>query len=83
MENPNEDERLRCLFVVAGNPARSWPDSQTLQKEFKNLDLMVVVDIAMSETARCADYVLPGTTGYERFGGTIFTGGYPLSLIHI
>lgn len=83
MENPNEDERLRCLFVVAGNPARSWPDSQTLQKEFKNLDLMVVVDIAMSETARCADYVLPGTTGYERFGGTIFTGGYPYSTMTV
>ena len=81
MENPNEDERLRALFVEAGNPARSWPDSERLTRDFKNLDLLVVIDIAMTETARCADYVLPGTTGYERFGTTIFTGGYPFSTL--
>lgn len=81
MEDPNENDRLRSLFVVAGNPARTWPDSNRLIKDFKNLDLMVVVDIAMTETCKCADYVLPGTTGYERFGGTIFSGGYPYSTL--
>lgn len=81
MEDPDEMNRLRCLFVEAGNPVRSWPDSNTLEKEMKNLDLLVVIDIAMSETARCADYVLPGTTGYERFGTTIFPGGYPFSTL--
>lgn len=81
MENPNEDERLRALFVEAGNPARSFPDSERLEKDFKNLDLMVVIDIAMTETCKCADYILPGTTGYERFGATIFTGGYPFSTL--
>ena len=83
MEDPNEEDRLRCLFVTAGNPARSFPDSTTLIRDFKNLDLMVVVDIAMTETCRCADYVLPGTTGYERFGATIFTGGYPYSTLTV
>lgn len=81
MEDPNENDRLRALFVVAGNPARSFPDSQRLINNFKNLDLMVVIDIAMTETCKCADYVLPGTTGYERFGATIFTGGYPFSTL--
>lgn len=81
MEDPNEEDRMRALFVVAGNPARSFPDSEGLIKDFKNLDLMVVVDIEMTETCRCADYVLPGTTGYERFGTTIFTGGYPYSTL--
>ncbi|OUP08009.1 molybdopterin-dependent oxidoreductase [Collinsella sp. An2] len=81
MEDPNEADRLRCLFVTAGNPARSFPDSSSLVRDFKNLDLLVVVDVEMSETCRCADYVLPGTTGYERFGATIFTGGYPYSTL--
>lgn len=81
MEDPDENNRLRCLFVEAGNPASSWPDSGRLREDFKKLDLMVVVEIAMTETARCADYVLPGTTGYERFGTTIFTGGYPFSTL--
>lgn len=81
MEDPDENNRLRALFVEAGNPARSWPDSNRLKKDFENLDLLVVIDVAMSETARCADYVLPGTTGYERFGATIFTGGYPFSTL--
>ncbi|MCR4601723.1 MAG: molybdopterin-dependent oxidoreductase [Clostridia bacterium] len=81
MEDPNEQNRLRCLFVEAGNPARTWPDTEALTRDLKNLDLLVVIDIAMTETARCADYVLPGTTGYERFGTTIFTGGYPYSTL--
>ncbi|MBQ6622014.1 MAG: molybdopterin-dependent oxidoreductase [Mogibacterium sp.] len=81
MEDPNEQDRMRALFVVAGNPARTWPDSNALIRDFKNLDLMVVIDIAMTETARCADYILPGTTGYERFGTTIFSGGYPFSTL--
>ncbi|KIR01754.1 molybdopterin oxidoreductase [Lachnospiraceae bacterium TWA4] len=81
MEDPNEQNRLRALFVEAGNPARTFPDSKRLEEEFKNLDLMVVIDIAMTETCKCADYVLPGTTGYERFGTTVFTGGYPFSTL--
>ncbi|MCR5812675.1 MAG: molybdopterin-dependent oxidoreductase [Lachnospiraceae bacterium] len=81
MEDPDENNRMRALFVEAGNPARTWPDTKALIRDFKNLDLMVVIDIAMTETAKCADYILPGTTGYERFGTTIFTGGYPYSTL--
>lgn len=81
MEDPDEQNRMRALFVIAGNPARTWPNTNKLIEEFKNLDLMVVIDIAMTETARCADYILPGTTGYERFGTTVFTGGYPYSTL--
>lgn len=51
MEDPDENNRMRALFVEAGNPARSWPDSEALIRDFKNLDLMVVIDIAMTETA--------------------------------
>lgn len=81
MEDPNENDRMRALFVVAGNPARTFPDSESLARDFKGLDLMVVIDVAMTETCRCADYVLPGTTGYERFGTTCFAGGYPYTTL--
>ncbi|MBR4163050.1 MAG: molybdopterin-dependent oxidoreductase, partial [Solobacterium sp.] len=81
MEDPNENDRMRALFVVAGNPVRSWPDSTRLEKLFKDLDLLVVCDIAMTETAKCANYILPGTTGYERFGTTCFSGGFPFSTL--
>lgn len=81
MEDPNENDRMRALFVEAGNPARTWPDSKRLKEDFEKLDLMVVIDVAMTETCECADYVLPGTTGYERFGTTFFTGGYPFSTL--
>jgi formate dehydrogenase len=37
----------------------------------------VVIDVAMTETARRADYVLPGSSQYEKVEATFFGGGFP------
>ncbi len=65
-------DRLRAAIVSVCNPLRSWPDTQALEKAFSNLDLLVVHDIVMSETARLAHYVLPCRTFYESWDGTFF-----------
>ncbi|MBU1168385.1 MAG: molybdopterin-dependent oxidoreductase [Proteobacteria bacterium] len=70
-------ERLRAIIVSACNPLRAWPDTQALEKAFSSLDLLVVHDIVMSETARLADYVLPCRTFYESWDGTFFPMTYP------
>jgi len=70
-------ERLRAVLVSACNPLRAYPDTSAYEKAFDALDLLVVNDIVMSETARLAHYVLPCRTFYESWDGTFFPWTYP------
>ena len=70
-------QRLRAVCVSACNPLRSYPDTTAYEKAFNKLDLLVVNDIVMSETARLAHYVLPCRTFYESWDATFFPNNYP------
>jgi anaerobic selenocysteine-containing dehydrogenase len=70
-------ERLRAVYVSACNPLRAYPDTTAYEKAFSKLDLLVVNEIVMSETARLAHYVLPCRTYYECWDGTFFPWTYP------
>ncbi|MEL6342851.1 MAG: molybdopterin-dependent oxidoreductase [Myxococcota bacterium] len=58
-------ERIRALFVSAGNPVHSTP-GDAMAKAIGKLDLLVCIDLYQSETARHADYILPATDMLER-----------------
>jgi len=62
---PGEGQ-IRALFVSAGNPVLSVPNGDELEAALGELDLMVAIDLYVSDTARHADYVLPATTFLER-----------------
>jgi anaerobic selenocysteine-containing dehydrogenase len=70
-------ERLRAVYVSACNPLRAYPDTSAYEEAFSRLDLLVVNDIVMSETARLAHYVLPCRTYYESWDATFFPWTYP------
>jgi len=70
-------ERLRAVLVSACNPLRAYPDTHAYEEAFAKLDLLVVNDIVMSETARLAHYVLPCRTFYESWDATFFPWTYP------
>ncbi len=70
-------ERLRMVYVSACNPLRSYPDTTAYEKAFAKLDLLVVNDIVMSETARLAHYVLPCRSFYESWDTTFFPWTFP------
>lgn len=70
-------ERLRAVLLSAVNPLRSYPDTKAYEKAFNSLDLLVVNDIVMSETARLAHYVLPCRTYYESWDVTFFPWNFP------
>jgi len=70
-------ERLRAVYVSACNPLRAYPDTTAYERAFAELDLLVVNDIVMSETARLAHYVLPCRTFYESWDGTFFPITFP------
>lgn len=69
--------RVRMLWVDASNPVHSLPDSARWREAFAALDLSVVIDVAMTETARCADYVLPAASQFEKWELSLFTMHFP------
>lgn len=70
-------ERVRAVVTSASNPLRSFSDTTAYEKAFKKLDLLVVIELAMTETAEMADYVLPARSGYESWDGTFFPFSFP------
>ena len=58
--------QIRALFVTGGNPLITMADAGKLREAFKNLELLVVLDIVQNETASVAHYVLPCTSPMER-----------------
>lgn len=68
----SKPDRIRALICDGTNPLASYPDTQRFREAFAALDLLVVIDPAMSETAQVADYVLPAPAGYEKWEFSIF-----------
>jgi formate dehydrogenase (coenzyme F420) alpha subunit len=61
-------EKLKAFLVVGGNPLVSMPDTHAFREAFRKLDLLVVHDLFMTETAREAHYVLPACSHLEKWG---------------
>ncbi|EWY36171.1 hypothetical protein N825_29390 [Skermanella stibiiresistens SB22] len=59
---------IRVLLVMASNIAVSAPDVSRVQRGLRALDLLVVSDIFLSETAAMADIVLPISQWAEEEG---------------
>lgn len=62
---PGKDQ-IKALFVTGGNPLLTMANSERLRSAFKELELLVVTDIYLTETAVDAHYVLPATSPLER-----------------
>ncbi len=76
-------KRYRAMIVESGNPAHSVADSQRMREALRSLDTLVVIDIAMTETARLADYILPTPTQYEKAEATFFNFEFPENYFHV
>ncbi len=57
---------IRALISISGNPVSAFPNTTRTLAALKKLDLLVVNDLFMTETAQMADIVLPGVTFYEK-----------------
>lgn len=70
-------DRFRAMWIDSVNPAHSLADSKRFRAALDALDLVVVVDVAFTETARRADYVLPASSQYEKCEATFFNVEFP------
>ena len=69
-------DRLRAVIVSTANPLRSYADTSAYDEAFRKLDLLVTVELAMTETATLSHYVLPACSAYESWDGPPGSG-YP------
>jgi formate dehydrogenase len=76
-------KRFRALLVESGNPAHSVADSQRMRQALEALELVVVIDVAMTETAQLAHYVLPASSQFEKWEATFFTLEFPKNVFHL
>jgi anaerobic selenocysteine-containing dehydrogenase len=76
-------KRYRAMLVESGNPVHSLADSQRWRDALAVLDLVVVIDVAMTETARLAHYVLPAPSQYEKYEATYFNIEFPNNYFHL
>lgn len=76
-------KRFRALLVESGNPAHSLADSARMREALAALDLVVVIDVAFTETARLAHYVLPVASQYEKAEATFFNFEFPHNYFHV
>lgn len=81
--NTDHPDRFRAMFIESGNPVHSLADSQAMREALRNLDFVCVIDVAMTETARAADYVLPASSQYEKWECTFFNLEFPSNYFHL
>ena len=66
---------VRGLVSICFNPLVSLPDATFTQEALERLDFFVAIDFFLSETARHADLVLPGSLHEEDEGTVTSTEG--------
>ena len=64
------DGRIKGLMSICFNPAVSLPDGNFVREALAKLEFFVNIDFFLSETARYADIVLPGSLMEEDEGTT-------------
>jgi NADH-quinone oxidoreductase subunit G len=65
--------KLKALYVVGANPVKTFALKQS--EKLAGLDLLVVQDLFLTETAKLADVVLPAACSYEKDGTLTSTSG--------
>jgi assimilatory nitrate reductase catalytic subunit len=61
-------DQMRALLVFGANPVVSAPRAGRVEQRLRDLDLLVVCDFVLSETAALADVVLPTAQWAEEDG---------------
>lgn len=68
--NKMREGEIKGLLSICSNMMVSLPDTNQVRKSLEGLEFNVCIDFFLSESARYADVVLPGTTWSEDEGTT-------------
>ncbi len=70
-------DRFRAAIIESSNPVHSYANSKRMREAMRALQFSVVVDVAMTETAREASYILPASSSYEKYECVFFQIEFP------
>lgn len=74
---------IRAVVVDSANPVATYADTAAFERAFASLELLVVIDVALTETARLAHYVLPAASQFEKWEATGFNLEFPENAFHL
>lgn len=60
--------RVNALYIMGENPVVTEADTSSVEESIPKLDLLIVQDLFLTETARMADVVLPAASFAEKDG---------------
>lgn len=75
--------RFRAMIIESANPVHSLADTPRMVEALRALDLSVVIDVAFTETARQADYVLPACSQFEKAEAAFFNLEFPMNALQV
>ncbi|TAN38289.1 MAG: hypothetical protein EPN25_14075, partial [Nitrospirae bacterium] len=78
-----EEGAVKGLYIMGEDPVSSFPYNAKILSTLRNLELLIVQDIAMTETARLADVVLPAAAWGEKDGTFINAEGVAQKAVKI
>src|SRR5262249_18420238 len=76
-------KRFRAMIVESTNPVHSLADSQRMRAALAALELVGGIDVAMTETAQQAHYILPAASQFEKWEATFFTLEFPENVFQL
>jgi anaerobic selenocysteine-containing dehydrogenase len=65
------DGQVRALVVSGGNPLVALPDADKTLRALQSLELLVSLDVRLSQTARLSDYVIACPLSLEKADSTL------------
>ncbi len=68
MMHAARDGAFRAMIIAGEDPALTDPDQTEVARALKKLDLLVVIEMHLTETAKLADYILPAAAFAEKDG---------------
>jgi anaerobic selenocysteine-containing dehydrogenase len=76
-------DRFRAAIIQSSNPVHSYANIARMREAIRALEFSVVIDVAMTETAREASYVLPACGIFEKHECTFFSVEFPKNFFHL
>ena len=70
-----DEEPIRAMIVMAGNPVLSIGGGERLRRAFESLELLVTIDFYRNATGELADWALPAADWFEREDLNYFVQG--------
>ncbi|GAA4539161.1 molybdopterin-dependent oxidoreductase [Pseudonocardia xishanensis] len=74
---------VRVLWVDSSNPANTVADTVAMEQAIRECELSVVIDVAYTETAALAEYVLPAAAQNEKWEYTYFNWEFPVNYFNL